>query len=334
MTARVIDMHTHFIPEDFLDDIKRSSTWEIEVQERDGHRWFVHDQGYAYPVQDEFFGEEARFADMERRGVDHSILSITPTLFYYWIAAAEAASFARMANEALADVVKRSGGRLSGLATLPLQAPDVAAAELRRAVQELGLVGAEIGTSVEDRQLDDPAFQPIWEAANELRVPIVLHPYYIGPKAGFHDYYLVNSFGNPLDTAIAAARITMSGLLDRFTELRFALVHAGGFLPFQMGRLDHAWKVRPEPKVRTSKPPTEYLEHFYFDTITHADSPLSWLVDYAGADHVMLGSDLPFDMADVDPVGRVQRAVGENAQETVLGGSASKLFGLDGDASR
>jgi aminocarboxymuconate-semialdehyde decarboxylase len=326
---RVIDMHTHFIPEEFVARASGTPAWQAHIERRDGSRWVVHDQGFAYPFFDTFLGGAAKLDDMDARGVDVSIMSLSPTLFYYWIDAGESRAFARLSNEALAEAVGRSGGRIAGMASLPMQDPAEAADELRRALDHLGLLGAQIGTSVERRPLDGAEFTPLWEAADELGAVLVLHPYYVGSLPGLEDYYLTNIFGNPMDTALAASRLVMSGTLERYPNLRFVLVHGGGFLPYQVGRLDHGWRVRPEPKATLPRPPKDYLDRFWFDTITHDDRALAWLVDFMGDDRVMLGTDLPYDMGDADPVGRVERSISsEEARDRVSGGNAMKLFGL------
>jgi aminocarboxymuconate-semialdehyde decarboxylase len=326
---RVVDMHTHFIPQEFARRAGEHKAWQARIEQRNGAHWVVHDQGFAYPLFETFLGGDAKVADMAARGIDVSLMSLSPTLFYYWIGAADGRSFARLANDSLAEVAGGSGGRIEGLASLPMQDPAAAAEELRRAVDELGLHGAQIGTSVEGRHLDADEFTPLWEAADALGAVLILHPYYVGPRPGLEDYYLTNSFGNPQDTALAASRLIHSGLFDRWPRVRIVLVHAGGFLPYQMGRFDHAWRVRPEPKERLDRPPSEYLLHLWFDTITHSDKALAWLVDFAGDDRVMLGTDLPYDMGDVDPVGRVDRSVGsDEVRSRVAGANAARLFGL------
>jgi aminocarboxymuconate-semialdehyde decarboxylase len=331
----IIDTHTHFIPEALATEAPRRPEWGVEVQSRAGHAWVAHEQGFAYPFDDAFLGGDAKLADMDARGIDASILSLAPTLFLYWIGAQPAEAFARFANDALAETVERSAGRLAGLGTLPMQSPAAAADELRRCVEELGFCGAQIGTNVEAEALDHPRFAPVLEAADALGAPLVLHPYYVGPKPGLEDYYLTNIAGNPLDTALAAARLIFSGTLERLGALRPVLVHAGGFLPFQLGRLDHGWSVRPEPKVRLDRPPSDYLDRFHFDTITHHDGALRWLLELAGPDRVLLGSDLPFDMGDGDPVGRLERvARSDEVREQVAGRNAERLFGLTGVAAR
>lgn len=325
----VVDAHTHFVPESLLEDAARRPEWGIEIEPRDGGRWIRHEQGFAYPLDQAFLGGDAKLADMDARGIDVSVMSLAPTLFFYWIGAGDAAAFARYANDALADVVGRSGGRLAGVATLPMQDPEAAATELRRAVEELSLRGAHIGTSVEGAHLDDPRFTPVLEAAAALDVPLIVHPYYVGARPGLEDFYLTNLVGNPLDTTLCAARLILSGALARMPSLNVMLVHAGGFLPYQIGRLDHGWAVRPEPKVKLDRSPGEYLDRFFYDTITHHDSALEWLVQLVGDERVVLGTDLPFDMGDEDPVGRVERlGLAPESRERVMSANSSELFGI------
>jgi aminocarboxymuconate-semialdehyde decarboxylase len=235
---------------------------------------------------------------MDRLGIDVAVLSLTPTLFFYWLDTAEAADFCRLANESLARFVKQSD-RLHGVAVVPLQDPEAAAVELRRAVGELGLRGAEIGTTVEKTPLDDRRHDPFFAAAAELDVPVILHPYYVGTRPNLADFYMTNLTGNPLETCISASRLILSGWMDRHPAVKVVLVHSGGFMPFQIGRLDHGHRVRKETNAHITAPPSSYLRRFWYDTITHAATPLKFLVDLVGADRVVLGTDLPFDMADV-----------------------------------
>ena len=322
-----IDVHTHFIPSEY-EEAERHPEWGARVEQRDGASWIVHEEGFAYPFHPTFLCDDAKLEDMRRKGFDHSVVSLSPTLFYYWISAPDGTAFARMANDSLAKAVADSGGRLSGIASLPMQDPNAAAEELARAVNELGMLGAQIGTTIEGDYIDRDRFLPIWEAANDLRVPIVLHPYYVGPKRGYEDYYLTNVFVNPMDTALSASRIIFSGLLDRFPNVTIMLVHAGGFLPYQLGRLDHGWDVRQESRERIDRRPSEYVDRFYFDTITHNDSALRWLIDFVGSDRVVLGTDLPFDMADPQPIERLSRVAVGDTSDRIAALNAEDLFGL------
>src|SRR5688572_21238407 len=321
----VFDIHTHFIPPEFVADARAGRALDrIALERRDGGEWLVHPQGYGYPLSPEFFDHDAKHREMDRLGIDAAVLSLTPTLFFYWLNASAAADFCRQANDSLATFVAGSD-RLEGVAVVPLQDPEAAAAELRRAVRDLGLRGAEIGTTMEKVPLDDARFDPFFAAAAELDVPVILHPYYVGTRPTLTDFYMTNLTGNPLETCIAASRLILSGFLDRHPQLKLVLVHAGGFMPFQIGRLDHGFRVRPESNAAISTAPSTYLRRFWYDTITHAATPLKFLIDLVGADRVVFGTDLPFDMADVR-FKEYFSAAGLDAQtlKAVLNGNAAE----------
>ncbi len=325
-----IDIHTHFIPPQIIEDARKSRALdEVKIERRGEVEWVIHPQGYRYPLAGEFWDVEAKLRHMDGLGLDVSLLSISPTMFFYWVDGAAAARFCRMANEAVAGMAARSGGRLYGMATVPLQDPAKAAAELRHAAGELGLRGVEIGTVVGDIPLDDPRFAAFFSTAEELNVPVMLHPYYVGPKVQLKDFYMTNLVGNPLETTVAAARLILSGFLDRHPGLTVVLVHAGGFLPYQIGRLDHGYEVRSETNANISRPPSSYLGRFVFDTITHADPQLKFLVDLVGEDHVVIGTDIPFDMADTRFAGRLaSTGLDGKAIAAIESGNVHRLFGL------
>jgi aminocarboxymuconate-semialdehyde decarboxylase len=294
----MIDVHTHFIPPEFVADARAGRALDgIRLETRDGVDWLAHPQGYRYPLSPEFFDVDAKHREMDRLGIQRAVLSISPTLFFYWVDARPAAEFCTRANDSLAAMVSQST-RLDGVATVPLQSPEAAVTELRRAVEDLGLRGVEIGTTLEDVPLDEPRFTPFFDAVEDLDVPVILHPYYVGVRKQLADFYMTNLTGNPLETCIAASRMMLSGFLDRHPTLRVILVHSGGFMPFQVGRLDHGFRVRREASGQISSAPSTYLRRFWYDTITHASTPLKFLIDLVGTDRVVLGTDLPFDMAD------------------------------------
>lgn len=330
----IVDIHTHFIPKPFIEAARQGKAVDgVRIERVDGAEWVVHPQGYRYPLLPTFYEVDAKLQHMDRLGIDVAVMSIAPTLFFYWTDPRTTLEFCQMANEELAAFVRQGHNRLSGMATVPLQDPEAAAAELRRAVQDLGLRGALIGTSVEQEPLDAARLEPFFAAAEALDVPVVLHPYYVGMRPEFADFYLTNLVGNPLDTTVAAARLIFSGFLDRHPRLKVVLVHAGGFLPYQIGRLDHGFRVRPEAQGRIQQPPSAYLRRFYFDTITHAARPLQFLVDLVGADRVMVGTDIPFDMAD-DQFAVHLAALPPEARIQVSGQTAIDLFQLDPRGSR
>jgi aminocarboxymuconate-semialdehyde decarboxylase len=324
-----VDVHTHFVPFDVIADAWRGVGFDgIRAERGGGTEWLVHRQGFRFPVPPVFYDAEARLASMDERGISHAVLSIAPQLFMYWTEPGEAAGFCRAANDDLAAFAAGSAGRISAVATLPMQDPAAAVAELTRAVTELGMRGAEIGPHVDGLPLDDPAVRPVLAASVDLGVPLIVHPYYVAPRPGLEDFYLTNLIGNPLATTVCAARLIFSGLLDELAALRLVLLHGGGYLPYQIGRLDHGHQVRPEAQG-CAHPPSAYLARFWFDTVTHAPAPLRLLTELAGTSHVVYGTDFPFDMA----AGPLQdqlagTGLGDEDVAAIAGRNAAELFRL------
>ncbi len=248
----------------------------------------------------------------------------------YWADAALGARLARLYNDELAAAVAGCPDRLAGLATVPLQDVPAASAELERAIRDLGLRGVYIGSNICGKDLDHPDLLPFFARAEALGAPIFIHPIDILGVERLRDYYLHNGLGNPFDTAVAAARLIFGGVLDRFPRLRVCLAHAGGALPFLVGRLDRVYRVRTEARTNIHRRPTAYLRRFTFDTITHHEPALQYLVALVGADRVALGTDYRFDMGTLDPVKAVRglRGLTRPERAAILGGVAAKLLKL------
>jgi aminocarboxymuconate-semialdehyde decarboxylase len=271
---------------------------------------------------------ERRLADMSASKVDVQVLSVCPQTFLYGQPPALAAAFARIQNEQLAKLAKARPDHFLGIATLPMQAPSLAADELRHAMRTLGLRGAQIGSNIAGKNLDDPELEPVWATAAELDAFILVHPINVAGMDRLGSYYLNNLIGNPLDTTIAAACLVFSGVLERYPSLKICLAHGGGFVPYQAGRFLHGWHVRQEPKKKLPKPPTDSLDRFLFDTIVHSKEVLEFLVSNAGAQRVLLGSDYPFDMGMPDGVLQVRGlSIPAAEQAAILGGRAQALLG-------
>jgi aminocarboxymuconate-semialdehyde decarboxylase len=270
---------------------------------------------------------ERRLMDMDAAQVDVHVLSATPQTYYYDQDASAAAALAAIQNEQIAKHVAAHPERFMGIATLPMQAPDIAAAELRRAVRELGLRGAMIGSNCEGKNLDDASFEPLWAAAAELDAFLFIHPVGVAGMDRMKSYYLRNLVGNPLDTTIAAACLVFGGVLQRYPNLTICLAHGGGFVPYQMGRWVHGHAVRPEPKVKLKDSPQASIDKLLFDTILHAKPQLEAMIGWAGAARVLLGSDYPYDMAMLDCVRHVRSlAISEADRATILGAQAERLL--------
>jgi len=323
----VIDLHTHFIPRFVVEEgANGDGVFGVSSESSSAGEFLKHPEGFRYPVDPEGHDVEFKLGKMDEAGIDIAALSPVPTLFFYDQPAKEAVAFARRMNDALAETIDGQD-RLLGFAHLPLQDPEAAAEELKRTVNELGFKGAHIGCDAgTGRPLDLPELDAVYAAASELDLPVILHPSYVGLKPGLEDFYLTNSIGNPLETMIAAARLIHGGALDRNPKVKIMLVHAGGFLPFQIGRLDHAWEVRPEPKVTLDRLPSEYLNRFWMDTITHAPAQLDFLQSLIGTDRLVLGTDIPFDMGDANPL----EVIGKTSVDpAAIGETAAKLIQLN-----
>lgn len=322
----VIDVHTHFTPP-FMEEEASRDGGIFGVRAEDGY--LVHPEGFRYPIHSDSQFVDEKLAAMDEAEIDVAVMSLIPPLMFYNQPADAAVAWARRTNDSLAETVEGQD-RLLGFAHLPLQAPEEAARELDRAVSELGFRGAHIGTDAgPGKPLDQAGLDPVWEVAQEHDVPMILHPSYVGLKPGLEDYYFTNSIGNPLETTTIAARLIHSGLLDRFPTLKPVLVHAGGYLPYQIGRFDHAYKVRQEPKVSLDRKPSEYMDRFYMDTITHAPAQLDFLASVIGIDRLVLGTDHPFDMGDPRPLEVIRQT---SVDPDAIGATAASLLRLDGAA--
>lgn len=309
-----IDIHAHTVPQGFIDEIAREvPKVEPKVVKRDREWWFEYPDGrISGPVPQGMFDVEARLADMDATGVDIQALSVPPPHFNYRLEDEEAAVAASLHNDAMIAMAREFPDRFVVLGHLPMQSEEHALAELERLVGIDEVVGLELGTNVAGVNLGDPRHESVWQTIDAAGLAVVLHPGAdVAGVERMHDFYIHNYVGNPMDSTIAAASLLFSGVLSRNQQLRVALLHGGGFLPYQIGRFDHGWSVRPESRTHLSEPPSALLHRFWFDTLTHDDMSLRFLHDRVGDDRLCLGSDYPFDMANPDPVGALKRALGD-----------------------
>ncbi|HEY4403450.1 MAG TPA: amidohydrolase family protein [Xanthobacteraceae bacterium] len=327
---RTLDIHTHVLTEEMIARIRKEAP---KVAPRmtaiDADSFMLEIAGTPYrPFPRGGFDIERRFADMDAAEVDLQVLSATPQSYLYDQEPALTAACASIQNDQIARLVATYPDRFLGIATLPMQAPELAAAELRRAVRSLGLRGAMIGSNIMGRNLDHPELEPLWSAASELETLLLIHPVNVGAAERLRSYYLNNLIGNPLDTTIAAACLVFGGVLDRHPRLKVCLVHGGGFVPYQAGRWAHGWQVRPEPKVNIKQSPEPWIERFYYDTILHSKDSLAFLIGSAGPKRVLLGSDYPYDMGTGECVRQVRAlSISEADKATVLCTQAWALLG-------
>ncbi len=273
---------------------------------------------------------EQRIADMNRMGIDVQAISTSPMQYYYRIEPDLGRQASRLINERLAEVAASHPDRFVGLGTVPLQAPKLAIAELEYCMKKLGFRGLEIGTNVNGSELSDPRFEPFFAKAEELGAVIFLHPAGFTEPRRLTEHFLTNVIGNPLDTTVALAHIVFGGVLERHPGLKFVAAHGGGYMGHYPARMDHAYRVRPECHDHIKRPPTAYMKKIYYDTVVFSHEQLEHLVNLWGADHVVIGTDYPYDMGYYKPVDFVNgaKALTRTQKEQIIGGNAAKLLKL------
>lgn len=272
-------------------------------------------------------GIDERIADMDRLGVDVQAISPSPGQYYYFAPPEVGHDAARMVNEGMAEAVAKHPDRLVGMGTVPMQNTEMAVAELRRCVGDLGLRGIEINSHVDGKELSEERFRPFFAAAEELGVLVFMHPLGFTHGQRLAEHYLDNVIGNPLESAIALSHLIFGGVLDRHPGLRLCVAHGGGFLPGYWGRMDHAFRAREDCRQHIAREPSSYLRQVWLDTLVFDQDQLDCLVRTHGVDRLCLGTDYPFDMSEPDPVGFHSR-LDEAARSKILGSNAAELLGL------
>ena len=275
---------------------------------------------------------EVRLKDMDRMGIDIQAVSPAPNQTYYWTDPGQGAELARMVNERIAEIVGKWPDRFVGLGTVPLQDPDLAVSELEHAVNKLGMRGVEVNPSVNGLDLSDGrlGLEKFFSKVQDLGVIIFMHPIGFTQGERLLDHYFNNVIGNPLETTVAASHLIFDGVMERHPKLKIVLPHGGGYLAHYWARMDHGWKARPDCRTVIRKKPSSYLEKFYFDTITFDRGLLEQEVARFGADHVLLGTDYPYDMGVDDPVGFIDGAkkLSKKDKQQIMGGNAARLLGI------
>jgi aminocarboxymuconate-semialdehyde decarboxylase len=336
MTAAAIDVHAHIIPP-CVPAAAGTGTWHgVGVARRPDGLLEITMPGKApnaLPWTRLSEDVDARLAHMDGHDVRMQLLSLLPSLWLYGASGHDTVSAARQVNDELAALAKEHPLRFRAFAHLPLDQPDEAVAELERAMASEGVVGAAVATNVAGRNWDEPELFPVLESAERLGALLFFHPAAVRFVPHMSRYHLRNLIGNPAETTTAIASLIFGGVLDRLPELRAVFAHGGGYATLAAGRFDHGWRVRPEAKAGCEHPPSTYLRRLWFDSLVHSEAALGWLVGEVGADRVVLGSDYPADMGDVDPVRTVGSAacLDDSTRVLVLGGNLARLLGLDPD---
>jgi aminocarboxymuconate-semialdehyde decarboxylase len=272
---------------------------------------------------------DQRFAIMETMGVDAQLVMPPPPQLYHTVALEYAVPAARMVNDGVAEFVAKHPDRFIPMGTVPMQDGNEAAKELEYCMTKLGKRGVEILTNVAGRDLSDPAFAPFWKKAEELDALVAIHPNGFTEGKRLSRFYFNNIVGNPFETTLALHYLIFDGVFERHPKLKVFAMHGGGYLGGYSGRIDHAWGARSDAHV-LPKPPTHYLKQVYVDNVVFTPHQLEALVKVFGADHIVMGTDYPFDMLEYDPIGHINSAAGldDQARAAMCGGNAKKLLGL------
>src|SRR6201996_1351990 len=284
-------------------------------------------------AQEAFIEIDKRLAAMDSQAVDIEVLSINP--FWYGRDRDLAAKVVKIQNEKLAELCASKSDRFAGFASLTLQAPDLAVTELETAVKKQGLKGAAIGGTVNGTAFSDPKFDPVWAKAEELGVPLFIHPQGVPElnKQLAGNGWLTNAIAYPVETTIALSHMIFEGTFDRFPKLKVIAAHGGGFLPSYADRSDHACLVNPKgcnPDIKLQKQPTEYLKQIYFDSLVFTPEAIRHLVAQVGAGQVVLGSDYPFlwQMAPVDHIFATP-SLTDSQRADILGRTAARIMNIE-----
>ena len=326
----IVDVHVHYVSPGAFDTVRRRpDAYGVRLLPGDGVRLQVGGEPPTRPLLPALYTLDLHLKFFAQQGIDTAVFGPLMDIAGYSLPPAQGAAWSRVQNEALAAALHEAPGAHRGLATVPLQDPATAAAELHHAVRALGLRGAMVDPNALGRPLGDSAFDPFWRAAADLVAPVVLHPFLLEAVERFGRHYLHNLVGYPFETTLAAASLILGGTLDRFPALSVVLVHGGGILPYHIGRFDRAHETRPEARVDDAGLPSRYLRRFLYDTLVQRPDALRYLVQLVGHDRVMLGSDHPFWMGDPDPLRVVREADLDPAtRAAIFGENAAQIFHL------
>ncbi|MFM1813758.1 MAG: hypothetical protein RLZ98_453 [Pseudomonadota bacterium] len=326
-----IDIHTHVtVPE--VQAIARKV--RIDSSAPGTQDWVpaaskkIH-ESVAAGVEDKLTDPRARIADMDAMGVDIQIVSQNLPNCAFWAGDELGQAMARACNDGIARFVEQMPDRYAGVGAVPMQNPDLAIKELEYA-RALGLKGVQIQSHVRGRELGEAQFRPFWSAAEQLQMPVIVHPRGFTHDERLHKFFLWNSIGQPLEEALAIASLIHEGILEDYPRLKLVISHGGGYLTFYPGRIQRAYDARPEPRENISRPPIEYMRRMYYDSVIFDPDMLSFLVRKVGSSKIMMGTDYPRGEVEEDPVGFVGRApdLTDEDRERIMSTNAMELFGL------
>jgi aminocarboxymuconate-semialdehyde decarboxylase len=323
----ITDVHCHFVPDEFFKFASTKEELAIKVKRREGDAVDLDIRGMHFGLNTTFFEMPKQLERMKRDGVDRSILSLATPFIDYHLDAKLAVEAARVFNDALAGVIASDRTRFGGWALLPMQDPAAASRELRRCVRDHGFVGGHIASNVRGVYLHDAQFEPIFQAAVELGVPLFIHPADPLGKDRTKEYELTIVAGYLFDNTINILKMICSGFLDRWPDLKLLCAHAGAFSPILRARMQREVDTNPQLKSTLKAPVGDYLRRLYFDTICFEPAILRYVADVVPVEHLMLGSDAPFPLGEPDPVNFVRNALPADQVDLILKRNFDRLIG-------
>lgn len=326
-----IDIHTHIIPE-HLPNFKEKYGYGGFIS-LDHHKpccaKMMIDDRFFREIQDNCWSPETRIRECNHHQVDVQVLSTIPVMFSYWAKPHDALDVSKFLNDHIAAIVHTYPKKFIGLGTIPLQAPDLAIKELERCM-EIGLRGVQIGSHVNDWNLNAPELFPVFEAAEKLGASIFVHPWDMMAKEKMNKYWLPWLVGMPAETSLAICSMIFGGVFERLPKLKVAFAHGGGSFPSSIGRIEHGFNVRPDlVAVDNNVNPREYLDRFYLDTLVHDPLMLDFLMQVMGPKQLALGTDYPFPLGELEPgklIGSMPYT--DEIKERLLHGTALEWLGL------
>lgn len=333
-----VDIHTHIIPEK-LPDFKKKFGYGGFVN-LDHHppagrtrkpccaRMMVDDKFFR-EIEDNCWSAEKRMKECDHHHVDVQVLSTIPVMFCYWAKSKDGLEVSQFLNDHIAGIIQKYPKRFIGLGTIPLQSPALAIKELERC-KKIGLAGVQIGSHVNDWNLDAPELFPVFQACAEMNMSVFVHPWEMMGQEKMQKYWLPWLVGMPAETSLAICSMIFGGVLERLPKLRVAFAHGGGSFPATIGRIEHGFDSRPDlVAVNNKKNPKEYLGKFWLDSLTHDTEMLNYIIKLVGPNRVALGSDYPFPLGENEPGKLIRETnLSNDVKEKLLHASALEWLGI------
>ncbi|CAI8359479.1 MAG: Uncharacterised protein [Owenweeksia sp. TMED14] len=323
----VVDIHTHILPENIPSFAKKFGYGGFISLDHNckGCARMLRDDVFFREIQENCWDPEVRMREFHGHGVDIQVLSTVPVMFSYWAKPKDAHEVSKFLNDHIGEIVERYPNKFEGLGTLPMQSPDLAIMELKRC-KKIGLKGVQIGSHINNWNLDAPELFPVFEACERLNMAVFVHPWDMMGASDMSKYWLPWLVGMPAESSRAICSLIFGGVLERLPGLRVAIAHGGGSFTSTLGRIEHGFNVRPDLCAADNKfPPSSYLGKFWLDSLVHDPKMLDHITDYVGENKVMMGSDYPFPLGELNP-GQIIKSMDwtQIKKEKVLGSNALK----------